>query len=346
MFDDQVKNVLLAGGHATPDQLRAWQQQAASTSSSVYEVALSSGAVDEAALVSDLSDQLGIPSVSLTRFRAKPDLQRLVPRWLVEQFGVLPVGLKDREGTLTLFVAMVDPLDMDALEAIAVQVSHPIVALLAGPIDLAAAIGRVYAGSEALPATQPTGPIPPPPSASRGTVPSPPMPAQLPRGEGFGEDSGENALFEGLAGRAEVEKSAALSLLDDIPRDRHEVDTSPSGFINIPELADSDIPDANESGIELLAMANSDPGLLSELGIDIAPSSAASRAVFDALNADATGLGLPVGDDVGFRRRPSDADKRSDWRDQPTDRLVRALIALMLKRGLVTTDELSEYLRD
>ena len=97
MLDEQVKSVLLAGGHATANAVDAWEQAASSGASSLYEVALCSGTVDERALVSDLSAQLGVPSVSLVSFKGKPELLELVPRWMVEQLRALPIGLKERE---------------------------------------------------------------------------------------------------------------------------------------------------------------------------------------------------------------------------------------------------------
>ena len=339
MLDEQVKSVLLAGGHATANAVDAWEQAASSGASSLYEVALCSGTVDERALVSDLSAQLGVPSVSLVSFKGKPELLELVPRWMVEQLRALPIGLKEREGKLTLFVAMEDPLDVDALEAIAGQVSHPVVALLAGPTDLRYAMKRVFGVAPPPPGSEPPAhPVPPPPE--RDTLPARPMASQLPEASSQLGDSGA-PLFGSFADLGTSDASAALAMLDDIPRDRHVVDTSPSGFISIPDLVDSVLPDpAADSSVELLAMATED---LEDLdGFELAES---ALSILDAVPTDVTGLDLAP----NAPRQPGAPEPGAsglEWQDYDTHRLVRAVVTILLRRGLVTTRELAELARD
>ena len=195
---------------------------------------------------------------------------------------------------------------------------------------------RVFGVAPPPPGSEPPAhPVPPPPE--RDTLPARPMASQLPEASSQLGDSGA-PLFGSFADLGTSDASAALAMLDDIPRDRHVVDTSPSGFISIPDLVDSVLPDpAADSSVELLAMATED---LEDLdGFELAES---ALSILDAVPTDVTGL------DVAPRQpgAPEPGASGLEWQGYDTDRLVRAVVTILLRRGLVTTRELAELARD
>ncbi len=207
MLDDaRVRNTLVAGGLLTPDDVKEIEVSAARRGQSFYRTAVEMQRVAETVAVSHVAGALGVPSVSLEKFTAKRKLVDILPFVVARKYRVLPVGLKARDGELTLFVAMDDPQDLDALEAVSQHCYHPIVPLLAGPVDLDHALERVY---------------------QKGQVaPSPPRAPRAPTGR---QDILSNVLDD-LDHAAPSDMLSALSLLDDIPRNRHDEITSPTGF--------------------------------------------------------------------------------------------------------------------
>lgn len=383
MLDEQVRAALLASGQASAHQLDQWQGRALALRQPLYSVAIEEG-LPEAALVSALSTSLGIPSVSLSAFRGKPELFAHVPAEVAARTRALPIGLKVRDGVETLFVAMCDPLDMDALEEVALHTELPIVALLAGAADLAAAIERV--APNAPPALPPV---------SRGTAPARPMSLSLEdlddvpleledsnipladavaeqsasylqvggassayqqvgeSSSGFhevGDGDDDRAMFDAFADSLPSADAgdmlSALSMLDDIPRDRHEVETSPSGFGSVPALSDSELPElvgSTPGGLdrsESLLPRNKQPSF----SFEDAGGSGARHPAGGGMDRGETGIGRPTGGSGLFGQQLP--PQMAGWENAPPGDLVRALVGLLLRRGLITPAELAEALEE
>ena len=365
-MDEQVRAALLRSQQASPAQLDVWQAEAEATRQPLYAVVIEEGGVPEAALVTALSELLGVPSVALDAFEGKPELRAVLPAEVLYRLRALPIGVKPREGVPTLFIAMTDPLDVDALEELAACTSYPIVALLAGASDLTRALERAVP-REPLGFAAPSRPLP-----SRATAPAPPMPIALDDHAGSmfvheDADSGFSLADAVAEGSASYEAAAdaplferfgdalpqarpsdmlsALSLLDDIPRNRHSVDTSPSGLVSIPELSDSDLPGVQESGGFASTSGSSGLGLddsrlrLDDSRFSLEPPRSESSAV-----AGRTGLGLPNAGVPTLRAKDVRGDDRVEWHEVPAERLIHGLVRLLLRRGLITPSELADVL--
>lgn len=94
-------------------------------------------AVGEANL---LSQRYRIPSVDLDACAIEPAILGLVPRETCEEHRLIPVS---RQGA-SLIVAMVDPTDSAALEALAKATGHHIEPVVAAARQLLAALARYY----------------------------------------------------------------------------------------------------------------------------------------------------------------------------------------------------------
>ena len=302
--DDRIRKTLLKNGLASVDTIRELELLAVRRGTSLYRACIETGRVSEDQLVGHLAARLGVPSVSLAKFTAKESLLELLEPTTVSTHRALPVGLKERDGELTLFVAMDDPHDLDALEVLGQASRYPIVPLLAGPCDLDAAIQRVYPGLSV------TGP-----SVSR-----PPLAAAA---SSLKHDIFANVLDDLPAQSADM--LSALSMLDDIPRNRHEQVTSPTGFDPIADdprmSAPGDASDGSRARLE--------------------PPPSEKRP-------DRTGFGKPassVSQRPGFARaktKPSLAP--SAWKSRSSEELVRALVSVLLERGVITEKELERAL--
>ena len=99
-------------------------------------------------LLNALSAQLGLPIATLSTLPSAPELEGLSPRFL-RQSLLFPVSIE--EGTLTL--AMADPLDFEAINAVQTFSKLEVRPQLAAEQDIIDALDRVYAESDQQSAT-------------------------------------------------------------------------------------------------------------------------------------------------------------------------------------------------
>jgi type IV pilus assembly protein PilB len=148
----------------------------------IGQVLVELGMVNEDQLTQTLSHQLSVPWVSLYHIDFSRELLNRVPRDVAEKFCAVPIFLRTEKKKATLYVAMDDPTNEQALVEIAAAASLPVKPMIASPSHIRSAIRVYYAdGGEAPapapPPVTPAPPPPPPPSASaNATAPYPPKP--------------------------------------------------------------------------------------------------------------------------------------------------------------------------
>jgi type IV pilus assembly protein PilB len=102
--------------------------------------------VTETQVTQILSQQLSVPWVSLYHIDFSRQLLNLVARDLAEKYGLVPIFVRRvRNVGETLYVAMDDPSDEEALAEVAKFAGLPVRAMIAPPTDIQNAI-RVYYG--------------------------------------------------------------------------------------------------------------------------------------------------------------------------------------------------------
>src|SRR4051812_33984442 len=103
------------------------------------------GAVSEVRLTQVLSNQLSVPWVSIERVEFPAELLARIPSDVADLCSVLPVYVRNVRGRgATLYVAMDDPTDEDALKRIADAVRMPVRAMIAAPSEIRRAIDHRY----------------------------------------------------------------------------------------------------------------------------------------------------------------------------------------------------------
>ena len=152
------------------------------------------GMVNEDQLTQTLSHQLSVPWVSLYHIDFSRELLNRVPRDVAERFCAVPIFLRNEKRKATLYVAMDDPTNEQALTEIANAAGLPVKPMIASPSHIRSAI-RVYyaeATSDVTPAPpmttrepsvsrmQAAPPEPPPAAATLASAPIPPAPPPKP----------------------------------------------------------------------------------------------------------------------------------------------------------------------
>lgn len=105
-----------------------------------------SGLVTETQVTQILSQQLSVPWVSLYHIDFSRQLLNLVPQDLAEKYCLVPIFVRRVRGLgETLYVAMDDPSDESAQREVSQRAGLPVRAMIAPPTDIRSAI-RVYYG--------------------------------------------------------------------------------------------------------------------------------------------------------------------------------------------------------
>jgi type IV pilus assembly protein PilB len=135
-------------GAAQVDEALAAQK---GTGKRLGEMLVSLGHVSEQQMTQVLSNQLSIPWVNLYHVDFSRELLERVPAPVAEEYSLVPVYVRHvRKQGDTLYVAMDDPLNVDALQVVADCCGLPVKPMVASPTDITNAIRVYYLGLPAL----------------------------------------------------------------------------------------------------------------------------------------------------------------------------------------------------
>jgi type IV pilus assembly protein PilB len=144
---ERIGEMLLALGLITRGQLDDALAAQRATRLPIGKQLVALGALSEVRLTQVLSNQLSVPWVSIERVEFPADLLARIPGELAEQCSVLPIYVRNVRGRgATLYVAMDDPTDEDALKRIADAVRMPVRPMIAPPSEIRRAIEHRYFG--------------------------------------------------------------------------------------------------------------------------------------------------------------------------------------------------------
>ena len=140
----KLGQILVNRGLLDPDQLGAALADQQQGGARLGMTLVRMGFVDEETLIRTLAGQLKLPVARIRGKRVSPDVLECIPVDLAEKHRCLPLFFKQEGGGRVLFVAMEDPSDTDALDAIARDSGEELRAVLVGPTELEEALQRHY----------------------------------------------------------------------------------------------------------------------------------------------------------------------------------------------------------
>ncbi len=109
------------------------------------------GYLPERKLMNFLTNYFGIPDMDLTTEQISKEIIDLVPREIAEKFQAVPVELKfDNRGERLLVLAMKNPKDREAIEAVSSITGYPIEPVLASDFAIECTIRHHYHGKRFL----------------------------------------------------------------------------------------------------------------------------------------------------------------------------------------------------
>lgn len=178
----RLGETLIQAGVLTQEQLKTVLEIQSRRQLRLGTILLQERYVTEPQLVQALSRQLSIPWVSLWHIDIPEALIDLVPLSLAEEFFLVPIYVRKAPmGERTLYVAMNDPMDDDALRLVAASAGMNVRPMIAGPSDIAAAIQAYYLEDDTDEATAEPPAMPPGMPSAPPPVPKAPAPPPTPR---------------------------------------------------------------------------------------------------------------------------------------------------------------------
>jgi type IV pilus assembly protein PilB len=318
----RIGDMLVAAGIATDDQIQQALGRQKETGRRLGEELVDLGFVTEAQLTQALSNQLSIPWVSLYHVEFSRELLNLVPAELAEQYGLIPVYVRQvrRQGD-TLFVAMDDPTNADVLAHLRQVTGMPVKPMVAAPSDIRNAIRVYYFG------VQPRPPSAAPRRAIRSEGPPPEVLAASPP-EHVAEPSPTAAAPRASAARESAPPPAQPAQATEAPQPNEAPAAKPSQPAKQPRMITLTLLDGTTVR---LPAPNQKKRALEADAPSAEPDESGSLTAYDLVAALA---GRAQGADV--------SDVLPDDRWEP---LFAALLSVLLRKGLVADWEFVEEWR-
>lgn len=145
MIDDQqLVNTLLEQGFLDQASLKESLDKTEETGRSLYETLIFDERVSESDLVRLVSELLDVPSAEVNPPAIPEPVRTLVPGSMARRNRVLPLALDNGE----LVLAMVDPVDLLAMDEVSTHTGISIRPVLVGPATLDDALSEVYPDHE------------------------------------------------------------------------------------------------------------------------------------------------------------------------------------------------------
>ena len=144
MVYKRLGEILLAAEYITPEQLnKALEIQKKVPGKKIGELLVEQGFTTQRRVYKALERQLGVEFIDLTGMAIPKEMARLVPRSIARKYNVVPVQTTGD----TLSLAMADPLNFVATDAVKMVAKKKVVAMLATSEAITRAITDLYGSS-------------------------------------------------------------------------------------------------------------------------------------------------------------------------------------------------------
>ena len=137
---DRLTEILVKDGVVSEEQLKKALKIQKQKGGSLKSILVAEGFVNEKDLMAVLSQGLGIPPISLSRFKTDPEILKLIPRDVAVKYQIVPVS---KVGNV-LTVAMADPLNVFAIDDLRSLTGFDIGTIIASQKEVQEAIDQHY----------------------------------------------------------------------------------------------------------------------------------------------------------------------------------------------------------
>jgi general secretion pathway protein E/type IV pilus assembly protein PilB len=149
--EDIILDILKDAGQITDDDIASVQDELGVRASTVLELLVMNGKLKEEDLVPFLAEYFAMEPYTIADHSLPPDVVATIPAEFVREHRIVPI--KSEAGVLT--VAMTNPMDVEAIDNLTVELSKneatsglQVETLVAGPVDVQNAIDLYYRGQQ------------------------------------------------------------------------------------------------------------------------------------------------------------------------------------------------------
>ena len=139
-FKRRIADILIAQKLATQEQLDTLAAESSRNGKSFSRLLIDRGMVSESALTELLSKELGLPMISLAKYRMDPSVTKLIPERVARQYNLIALAKFGER----LVVAMSDPLNIVAIDDLKALTQVAIDPVLSPEAEIRRAIEQVY----------------------------------------------------------------------------------------------------------------------------------------------------------------------------------------------------------
>ena len=149
--DDMILDILVENGKITDEQIEKAKAEVGVRASTIIGVLVVLGALHEKELVSFLADYFSMEGIEVADHTIEPEVLDIVPAGFARENMIMPV----RCGAGVLTIAMINPMDVDTIDNLTVELGKnektadlQIETLVAGPVDIQNALDLYYRGQQ------------------------------------------------------------------------------------------------------------------------------------------------------------------------------------------------------
>lgn len=149
----RIGDLLVEAGAISEEELQeaiAYQKE---NGGKLGNVIMQLGFISQDLLVTVLTTQMGIDFVELKACKLEEETIKLIPENLIQKYKVVPIEF-DPNNPNILKVAMVDPMDLNAIDDITIATNYQVEPMLAMEDDVMEAIGKYLGNSQAMEAAE------------------------------------------------------------------------------------------------------------------------------------------------------------------------------------------------
>lgn len=143
----RLGDLLIEQNVLTKEQLTQALQMQKGTNKKIGEILVEEGFITEEMIARALEAQMGLKSVQLRGLTVPAEIKNLVDGRLLKKYMVFPFEIDPYNANI-LHLAMADPLDMEAIDDVAIVTNMQIEPYIATTREVAAAIDRNYSEAE------------------------------------------------------------------------------------------------------------------------------------------------------------------------------------------------------
>jgi type IV pilus assembly protein PilB len=155
----KLGQILLSKELISPEQLASALGEQERWGSRLGMTLVRMGFIEEEALIRVLAGQLRLPVARIRGKSVNSDVLEFVPVELAEKYRCLPLFVREEGGAKTLFLAMEDPSDLEAMDELSFRIGEKLRPVLVAPTELEDALQRHYHGAALMGSTDALPPV-------------------------------------------------------------------------------------------------------------------------------------------------------------------------------------------